>query len=292
MGEAPYALALTAGMLAAVNPCGFAMLPAYASLVVGAVGEDGADGAAVGAPSRFASLRRALAMTALMTVGFVVVFGTFGLVVTPLALSVEEWLPWVTIVIGVAMVGLGVAMVAGREITAWLPKPGRARVTGTVWSTALYGASYAVASLSCTIAPFLAVTTSTFSSSGLLAGVGVFVTYAAGMGLVVGVVTVTVALAREGAVGRLRRVLPFVGRASGVLLVVAGAYLAYYGVYEIRVFGGADASDPLIDAAGRVQGELTRIVADTGAALLASLLVVLVVAAATVTLATRRRRER
>ncbi len=35
MFGAPYALALTAGVLAAVNPCGFALLSAYLPLLAG-----------------------------------------------------------------------------------------------------------------------------------------------------------------------------------------------------------------------------------------------------------------
>jgi cytochrome c biogenesis protein CcdA len=269
MGQAPYALALTAGMVAAVNPCGFALLPGYASLVV----VDAAE------PSRWASLVRALAMTAAMTGGFVAVFGLFGLVVAPLALSVERWLPWMTVVIGAGLVGFGAALAAGRQVHLRLPRPGSARVDGSVWSTGVYGASYALASLSCTIGPFLALTTSTFSSSSLLDGVGVFVAYAAGMGLVVGVVTVAVALARDSVVGRLRRALPHVNRAGGALLVAAGLYVAYYGIYEIRVFGGAEATDPVIDAATRVQGGLQRALADAGAGAVAVFLAALVAAA-------------
>jgi cytochrome c biogenesis protein CcdA len=282
MGEAPYALALAAGMVAALNPCGFALLPGYVSLVV-------VDAAG---PGRFASLRRAAGMTAAMTGGFVAVFGLFGLVVTPLALSVERWLPWVTIVVGFALVGLGALTAAGRQVLLPLPKPGSARVDGSVWSTGLYGASYAVVSLSCTIGPFLAVTTSTFSSSSVFAGVGVFVAYAAGMGLVVGVVTVAAALARDGVARLLRRAAEHVARVGGVLLVAAGCYVVYYGVYEITVFGGADAADPVVDAAVRVQGALARAVAEAGAGAVAAVLAGLVGAAAAATALARLRADR
>ena len=44
---------------------------------------------------------------------------------------------------------------------------------GTLPSMFLFGVSYAVASLSCTIGPFLAVTTSTFRSESWLTGLGV-----------------------------------------------------------------------------------------------------------------------
>ena len=77
------ALALGAGMLAAVNPCGFALLPAYLSLLV--VGDQPA--------TRPRAVGRALALTAAMTSGFVVVFGVFGLAVAPFAAGVQRYLP-------------------------------------------------------------------------------------------------------------------------------------------------------------------------------------------------------
>ena len=103
MSDAPLALALAAGMLAAVNPCGFALLPAYLSFLI--AGDGGGRGAAV---------LRALGTTAAMTTGFVLVFGLFGLVVAPVAGSVQRHLPWVTIGVGLLLVGLGGWLLAGR----------------------------------------------------------------------------------------------------------------------------------------------------------------------------------
>ena len=62
MGGAPLALAFAAGMLATVNPCGFAMLPAYLSYFVGL--EE--DPAAAGADR---TVLRAVAVSAVMTIG-------------------------------------------------------------------------------------------------------------------------------------------------------------------------------------------------------------------------------
>jgi cytochrome c biogenesis protein CcdA len=281
--DAPYALAIGAGLLAAVNPCGFALLPGYVSLVVLGSGE----------VSRAVALRRALAMTAAMTAGFVGVFGLFGAVVTPLALSVERYLPWVTVLVGIALVGLGGWLLAGRQVYLRLPRPGSARIGTSAWSTAAYGAAYAIASLSCTVGPFLALTTATFRSGSVLGGIGVFVAYALGMGLVVGLVTVATALARQAVVARVRRALPLVARAGGLLLLVAGLYVAYYGWYEIRLFGGGPVGDPVIDGATRVQGELQGWLSDLGAGRVAVALAVLVAAAAgTAAIARRTPRPR
>jgi ABC-type nickel/cobalt efflux system permease component RcnA len=165
----------------------------------------------------------------------------------------------VTIVIGVGLVGLGIALLAGRQLTLAIPKLQRGGSDGTLASMFLFGISYAIASLSCTIGPFLAVTTATFRSQNWLAGLAVFVTYALGMGLVVAILTVAVALTKAGIVQRFRSLLPKMNRIAGGLLVLAGAYVAYYGWYETRVFNG-DTDDPIVDRATQLQGWLQRAV--------------------------------
>jgi cytochrome c-type biogenesis protein len=127
----------------------------------------------------------------------------------------------------------------------------------------LYGIAYAIASLSCTIAPFLAVMTSTFRAENVGAGVAVFVAYAVGMGLVVGVLAVAVALAQDGLVRRRRGVMRYVNRISGGLLVLAGTYV-YYGLYELRLASRVITDDPVISAATSIQGAVAGFIADLG----------------------------
>lgn len=255
MPEAPFALAVAAGMLAAVNPCGFALLPAYLSLLILDPGDTGSS----------AALGRALRMTAAMTAGFVAVFGLFAVVAVPLALSLERFLPWATVVIGIVLVTIGVRLLTGGELRLPIPALGGAGLDGSVRSMAGYGVVYAVASLSCTIAPFLAIVTSTTRAGSVAGGILVMVGYALGMGLVIGVVAVAVALAEEGLLNGTRRILPHVNRVSGALLVVAGGYVAYYGWWELRILAGDDPADPIVDAAAAIQGTLASWVARAGA---------------------------
>lgn len=245
-----FALAIAAGMAATVNPCGFALLPAYLAAFVGL------DEADRGAPR---AVVRALAVSGVLTVGFVAVFGLFGAVVTPFALQIEQHLPWVTIVIGIGLLALGVILLTGRDLTLHLPKLSRGGRDGTLPSMFLFGVSFAVASLSCTIGPFLAVTTTTFRSESWWSGMSVFVAYGLGMGVVITILTVAVALARQGVVARIRGLAPKINRIAGGLMVIAGAYVAYYGWYEIRVLGGAT-GDPVIDRAAAVQSWLQQMI--------------------------------
>lgn len=282
MADLPLVLALTAGMLAAVNPCGFALLPAYLSLLV--LGDD--------SPSRGAAVGRALAATAAMTLGFAAVFGLFGLVVAPVAGQVQQQLPWFTVVFGLLLVGAGVWLLAGRDLPTLLPKVRRAPgVSRSVLSMALFGGAYAVASLGCTIAPFLAIVVSAFRSGSAAGGLLLFGAYAAGMGAVVATAALAVALARHSTVGRLRRVGAVASRAGGGLLVLVGAYTAYYGWYEIRALsGGTQRTDPVIDGAVTVQRTIAGALQWTGVPVIAGTFAVLLAAA--LLLARRRSRSR
>jgi cytochrome c-type biogenesis protein len=271
--------ALAAGMLATVNPCGFAMLPAYLTLVV--AGESRATMTAVW---------RALAVTGLMALGFLVVFGAFGLVVAPLGTSVQEYLPVVTVVVGVVMVGLGAWMLAGKQITVLLPKPRKGAPTARLSSMFSYGLAYAVVSLSCTIGPFLAVTSATFRSGSVVGGIASYLVYGLGMALVVGVLAVSVALASGAVTAGIRRILPHVNRIGGAILVLAGLYVGYYGVYELRLFhADGSAEDPIVDGAGKLQALLAGWVDQIGPVPLVAGLVVFI--GVGVLLARRRARK-
>lgn len=264
MIEAPFALALTAGMVATVNPCGFAMLPAYLSYFLGT------DESADGDPS--ASVLRAMAVGGVVTLGFLVVFGSVGLAVTHLGLSIYQSLPWVTLVIGALLVVLGIAMVRGFVLEVRLPKLERGGKTRGLGSMFVFGISYAVASLTCTLPPFLAVMATTFSQLSYTAGVSVFLVFGLGMGLVLMVLTVAIAVARLSIVHHLRRVLPYVNRVSGALLIVAGAYLTWYGSYAIRVDRGDLSTPGPVAWVLRWSADLSTWIQNTGATRVAMLL--------------------
>lgn len=242
------AFALAAGMLATVNPCGFAMLPGYLTMVIAT--NDGPEGRAL-------RVGRALVASALMTAGFVVVFGVFGLLSASLAGVLQRYLPIVTLVVGVVMVVVGALLLAGREITPLLPKPARGAPSTRVVSMAGYGVAFAIASLSCAIGPFLAAAGVALRGNDIGSGLLAFLAYALGMGLVVAVLAVAAALASTAVATGLRRALPYVTRVGGALLLVTGAYVGYYGYYELRLFhAGGSAADPVVEAAGTVQRTL------------------------------------
>lgn len=252
---AAVSFALGAGLVAALNPCGFAFLPGYLGLVI--AGSHGA--------SRGVALTRAGAATVMMAVGFVTVFGIFGLAMSPAISSVQRYLPFATIVIGVLLIGMAAWLLAGKDISMVVPKVASGAPTARLGSMYGYGMGYAIASLSCTVAPFLAVISTTFKQGSTLSGVLAFAAYAAGMSITVGVVALAVALAGSSAGALLRRILPHVRRITGLIVLLTGLYVTYYGYYEIRLyFTNADANDMVIQAAGTVQTWLVHQVDTVG----------------------------
>ena len=180
MDQSLVGLAFAAGMIAALNPCGFAMLPAYLTLVI----RDDATG-------QLSAVARALIATAAMALGFLTVFGLFGMLTVSVASTLQRYVPYATVIIGFSLVALGVWLLCGRElkILSWDPYGGSGRLapTARLGSMYGYGVGYAIASLSCTIGPFLAVTGGSLRGGSAAAGVMVYVAYAAGIALVVGV---------------------------------------------------------------------------------------------------------
>ena len=227
MIDAPLAAAFTAGMVATVNPCGFAMLPAYLGYFLGIDQGDDA--------KTSASITRALVVGTVVSAGFLLLFAIAGALVSWTSVAVGQFSPWLTVIIGVLLLGMGAAFVSGWEPALALPRLDKGGRTRGLWSMFVFGISYAIASLSCTIGPFTAVVATTFSRSSVAAGVATFVAYGLGMALLLMVLTVSLALARQGVLVRLRRALPYFTRVAGVIMVIAGAYLAWYGVYEIRL---------------------------------------------------------
>ena len=251
--ELPLGLALVAGGLATVNPCGFPLLPAFLSVYVGAREER--------LPPVGSRVLQGLIVGALVTAGFLGVFVAIGLPVAYGASRVADVLPW-------AGVGLGGLLVAAGLLTL----AGRGPRVNVRWGTRrggplLFGAGYGVASLGCTLPIFLAVVGAAAGSGSTLL---VFAAYGAGMALVVTALAVAAALLREGLARGLRRLLPHMSRISGVLLVAAGGYLAYYW-YRIG-FGPAAglADDPVVTFVTRFTAEVEQSTGARGWLLLAA----------------------
>lgn len=230
--DVPFAYAFTLGMVATVNPCGFPMLPAYLSFFIGA---DDIASDRVGS-----RIPRALLAAAAVSLGFMAVFSVLSVPLNAGVTTIYRVVPWLTIAVGVALVGVGVAMLLGSNVTVSLPRLDRGGRDRRFGSMVVFGVSYAIASLSCTIPLFLSVVA---NRPGPAASALTVVAYGLGMSTVLTALTLALALARESMVRKVRALLPHVQRVSGGLLVAVGLYLVYYWVFNLS----RDPSDTIGD---------------------------------------------
>jgi cytochrome c-type biogenesis protein len=275
-----WAYYLTLGMVATVNPCGFAMLPAYLSYFLGL--ED----AEVEVPR--ASVAQAVQVACAVAAGFMAVFALAGAVVELTSLPVYENVPWISIVIGVALFALGVAMLFGFELTVRLPRLDRGGRERTIGSMFVFGVSYAIASIGCTLPLFLGAVAGTMSNDSVVDGVLVFAVYALGMTLVLLALTVGMALARTSIVRFLRRAQPYIGRVAGGLVALAGAYVAYYGWLEVRLGRtGVVPDSNIVDVVSGWSSDVTQWIDDVGSVRIGVAVAVLLVGTAVAVRVTR-----
>ena len=222
----PLGFAFSAGMVSSVNPCGFAMLPAYLGLYLG---DSGGEDDRAGLASR---LERAVLVGGTVTAGFVVMFAVVGVPIGLGARGIVGAFPWVGLTIGVLLAAVGAYLLGGGNLYNNLAmrlssKMGNAR-TNSVRGYFTFGLGYGTASLSCTLPIFLAVIGGTFTADTFLDSLLQFLLYGLGMGSVILVLTLGMAVFKGAMVSGLREVLPYVGTIGAVMLLVSGAFIVYY----------------------------------------------------------------
>jgi cytochrome c biogenesis protein CcdA len=214
--EGNFAYSFMLGVLAAVNPCGFVLLPAYLLYFLG-----------IDSDNQQAPVRRALVVSAAVSSGFLLVFIIIGTISRLFTQWIELNAKYAGLLIGLALVVMGVAMLAG-----WKPSFITPTIAGqrdrSLRAMFVFGIAYAVASIGCTIG-FL--TTAIFGSIGVhgfASGVISIVLYGAGMALLVSTLTVTLAVAKGGLLRVLRNGLRYMDKLAAGFIVLTGLYLSWY----------------------------------------------------------------
>jgi cytochrome c-type biogenesis protein len=224
----PVGFAFVAGMVAAVNPCGFAMLPAYLGIYLGSAEERARKGGYLSG-----TITRALWVSAMVTVGFIILFGIAGILLSIATSTIAQYLPWMGLIIGAILVIAAGLMLSGKVLYSALGEQVADRLGGSARKGGgrgylAYGIGYGAASLSCTLPIFMAVVGSTLAVSGIVPAMAQFVLYALGMGFVITMLTLSTAIFKSALIANIRGITRYVQPASSVLLLVAGAYIVYY----------------------------------------------------------------
>lgn len=197
--------------MAAFNPCGVAMLPAFIMRLLG-----------TRRPSPGQGLRAGVAMSS----GFLLVFGVGGALAFVFRLALGAIVPWIAFVVGILFTALGILMWRGIQtlhlnVPAWTLRGSRRE--SFFW----YGVAYAAGSLGCTLPLFSLLVLSSFAQGGWV-GLAAFAWYALGMGLVVTAISVASTLSAQIATRWSAQAADWMGRLSAWITLGTGIYLIIY----------------------------------------------------------------
>ena len=203
-------------------PCAFPLLPGYVAFFLGRNAD--------ATPPVGVRLRRAVAVGALTSLGFFLVYGVLAGVAVGVGTRVLGNVTVLELVAGLVMVVLGAAMAAG------LYSPGNLHVRlperkRTPTGFFAFGVVYAAAAAGCTAPLFVAVVT-TALSTGPVAGVATLAAYAGGMSALMVAVTLLSALGRDAVLGRVPQLTGRISRVAGVVVVLAGLLQVYFFVFR------------------------------------------------------------
>ncbi len=276
--EGYFAFSFTLGIFAAVNPCGFVMLPAYLMYFLGL------EGSRPG--SQRASLQRALLVSAATSAGFISIFVIVGIISRLFTTVIEENAKYAGFVIGIALVVLGCFLLAGWKPPFASPKIAVGTERKQTFASMFgFGVAYAVASIGCTIASLVTLVLGTFSTRGFASGVISVVLYGVGMALVVTALTVTLAFASGGLLRVLRRSMRYMDRVAAVFVMATGFYLTWYWYSGISERG----NDGLTTRVDRWNSDLHNVFNRLGVWTLLVILAVPVIVGVAFLIASRRR---
>lgn len=225
--------AFSAGILATLNPCGWAMLPTFVSYYLGSREAD--------YEQKSFAVRAGEGLTVgfTMTSGFLIIFATAAIVVSAGLRLIVKYMPFAALTTGIVLVLLGVWLLAGKSLPFSLPilqiSNSRTRDPKAAF---VFGIGYAFASLSCTLPVFLAIVGASLTTSGFIASALMFSAYALGMASVLVSIALSTALLKGAVAQWYRKLLPHVYRLSAAMLILAGLYLIWYQGQYLPLFAG------------------------------------------------------
>lgn len=206
----------TVGAVATVNPCGFALLPAWF-----------ARGMAVHADRPAAErLVRSVLSGGAVSLGFVTIFAIAGVIFASGASWLGPALPWIGIILGLGLALVGAGWVTGTRLPG-LPYVAACRSVNTRYGAFGFGLSYGLVSISCTLPVFMSVAGMTFLREDTPSPIGIL-SFLAGAASVLTLVSVSGTVSGSGLARLMQGRTPILRKLSGILTLFAGLYIALY----------------------------------------------------------------
>ena len=250
--EGNFAYSFLLGIMAAVNPCGFVLLPTYLVYYLGTELNRENE-------NKTTTLRRGLSVGTAVSSGFIGLFLVVGIISRAFTTVIRDNAKYAALVIGIALVAMGIAMLFG-----WKPPIAQPDVSverkRTTWNMFLFGIVYAIASIGCTIGLLISVILGSVNRHGFVSGVISIALYGLGMGLLVTSLTVALAFARVGLVSTIKKSFKWFDKVSAVFVVLTGLYLSWYWLGAITDRG----TDGITSRVERWQTRVVQFLQDAG----------------------------
>lgn len=202
-------IVFSAGVTAAFNPCGIALLPSYVAYLMGGQERNWLQGIKAGI---------------MMTLGFLSVFLPLGLLTALFKGFFENYLSFIVVFVGFFLIITGWFMYSGKEIftvKTFKIRKGRSQA----WSFYLYGIAYALTSLGCTLPIFSLMVVTALTSGSFLDGLVKFLAYGIGMGIVVTLISIAAVISRQVVQSFINNVAPVMNQFSAILMMGSGIFL-------------------------------------------------------------------
>ena len=250
--EGNFAYSFILGIMAAVNPCGFVLLPTYLVYYLGTElnRED---------ENKTTTLRRGLSVGIAVSSGFIGLFLVVGIISRAFTTVIRDNAKYAALVIGIGLVAMGIAMLFGWKLPIAQPDVSVQRKR-TTWNMFLFGIVYAIASIGCTIGLLISVILGSINRHGFVSGVISIVLYGLGMGLLVTSLTVALAFARVGLVSTIKKSFKWFDKITAVFVVLTGLYLSWYWLGAITDRG----TDGVTSRVERWQTSVVQFLQDAG----------------------------
>ncbi len=221
-----YGLAVVGGISSFFSPCSFPLLSSYIAYYVRPNDEEKNENKAF----------EGTKMGIKASLGIVLVFGVVGSLLVVGGQWLSDFIPYLQLIIGIAISFLGFFVLADKDIRTFLPN------INNVFSDKLnfknksdeknsspfyYGVGYGAASAGCTAPVFSAILLASWLSEGVFQTILVLLLYLATMIVLMVSFSLFTVFFREGVVKNFNKVIGPIKRISGFVLVGAGIYLVY-----------------------------------------------------------------
>lgn len=207
------------GVLAFLAPCAVALLPGY---IVAFISRNSR-----GEPATGQRLYRGLKLALLSIAGILLIYIVAGALIILASQLLKDYMKWITIGMGTFLIVLGFLMVIGKNIAFSLNMNNATHRTESV-EAFIFGIAYAIGALGCLFPLFLVVATQAMAAPSVWLGASYIGAYFAGIsGMMIATIILST-FAKDLLMKYLRKILPYMERITGVLLVLAGAYVIYY----------------------------------------------------------------